>query len=67
MGRSFLTGCAGGAPGADNGYGMRLGMCAESSQARRGCQAKLTEQLGTLPADVMSQLEEGLRAALDLA
>jgi len=54
-------------PLAPGSAGLKKGGIALCHQVTTLDRAKLTEQLGTLPSDVMSQLEEGLRAALDLA
>src|SRR5262249_43666524 len=52
------------APGAG---GLRQASVALCHQVTTLDRAKLTERVGVLPAEVLSRLEDGLRAALDLA
>jgi len=53
-------------PLAPGSTGLKKGGIALCHQVTTFDRAKLTERLGALPADLMSRLEEGLRAALDL-
>ena len=53
-------------PLAPGSAGLKKGGIALCHQVTTLDRAKLSERLGTLPANLMSELEEGLRAALDL-
>lgn len=50
-------------PGATGLRGQSVALCHQVTTLDR---AKLAERLGLLPRDVMSEVEAGLRAALDL-